>query len=114
MEESELYRAAATRRQLEAALGRLLVQPLQLHRQRPGSRRVEHAFVICATRSPGVLGNFEQSVVRMGAGPAMLDYLDQSQNRSRCRREPLQRELLARAARAAHHGRHGSRTPSRT
>ncbi len=79
MEESELYRATASRRQLEA----MLVDFWFNHYNVTGSvgqQKWNTPSYLRDSIRPWVLGNFEESVIQMTRGSAMLDYLDQRQN----------------------------------
>ena len=114
MEESEIYRAVATRRQLEAVLVDFWFNHFNVTGS-VGQQKWNTPSYLRDSIRPWVLGNFEESVVRMTRGPAMLDYLDQRPEPGRgAAGHGLQRELLARAARAPHHGRHRRRTPRTT
>jgi uncharacterized protein (DUF1800 family) len=79
MEESELYRAVASRRQLEAVLVDFWFNHFNVTGS-VGQQKWNTPSYLRDSIRPHVLGNFEESVVRMARGPAMLDYLDQRQN----------------------------------
>ena len=79
MEESELYRAVASHRQLEAALVDFWFNHFSVTGSTGQQKWNTPAYLRDSIR-PYVLGNFEDSVLRMARGPAMLDYLDQRQN----------------------------------
>jgi len=79
MEESEIYRATATHRQLEAALVDFWFNHFSVTGS-VGQQKWNTPSYLRDSIRPYILGNFEESVVRMARGPAMLDYLDQRQN----------------------------------
>ncbi|MEO6029813.1 MAG: DUF1800 domain-containing protein [Candidatus Binatia bacterium] len=79
MEESEIYRAVATRRQLEAVLVDFWFNHFNVTGSAGQQKWNTPAYLRDSIR-PWVLDNFEDSVLRMARGPAMLDYLDQRQN----------------------------------
>jgi uncharacterized protein (DUF1800 family) len=79
MEESEIYRAVASRRQLEALLVDLWFNHFNITGSVGQQKWNTPAYLRDSIR-PWVLDNFEESVLRMARGPAMLDYLDQRQN----------------------------------
>jgi uncharacterized protein (DUF1800 family) len=79
LEESEIYRATASRRQLEAMLVDFWFNHYNVAAS-VGQQKWNGPSYLRDSIRPWVLGNFEESVVRMARGPAMLDYLDQRQN----------------------------------
>lgn len=79
MEESEIYRAVASRRQLEAVLVDFWFNHFNVTGSVGQQKWNTPAYLRDSIR-PWVLDNFEESVLRMTRGPAMLDYLDQRQN----------------------------------
>jgi len=79
MEESEIYRAVASRRQLEAALVDFWFNHFNVTGS-VGQQKWNTPSYLRDSIRPYVLGNFEESVLRMTRAPAMLDYLDQRQN----------------------------------
>jgi uncharacterized protein (DUF1800 family) len=79
MEESELYRATATRRQFEAVLVDFWFNHYNVTGS-VGQQKWNTPSYLRDSIRPYVLGNFGESVMRMTRGPAMLDYLDQRQN----------------------------------
>jgi uncharacterized protein (DUF1800 family) len=79
MEESEIYRATASRRQLEAVLVDFCFNHYNVTGS-VGQQKWNTPSYLRDSIRPWVLGNFEESVIRMTRGPAMLDYLDQRQN----------------------------------
>jgi uncharacterized protein (DUF1800 family) len=79
MEESEIYRAVASRRQLEAMLVDFWFNHFNVSGS-VGQQKWNTPSYLRDSIRPHVLGNFEESVLRMARGPAMLDYLDQRQN----------------------------------
>jgi uncharacterized protein (DUF1800 family) len=79
MEESEIYRAVASRRQMEAVLVDFWFNHFNVTGS-AGQQKWNTPSYLRDSIRPYVLGNFEESVLRMTRGPAMLDYLDQRQN----------------------------------
>lgn len=79
MEESELYRATASRRQLEAILVDFWFNHFSVTGS-VGQQKWNTPSYLRDSIRPWVLGNFTESVLRMARGPAMLDYLDQRLN----------------------------------
>jgi len=79
MEESEIYRSVATRRQLEAVLVDFWFNHFNVTGSAGQQKWNTPAYLRDSIR-PWVVDNFEESVLRMARGPAMLDYLDQRQN----------------------------------
>lgn len=79
LEESEIYRATASRRQLEALLVDFWFNHYNVTAS-AGQQKWDGPSYLRDSIRPWVLGNFEESVVRMARGPAMLDYLDLRQN----------------------------------
>lgn len=79
MEESEIYRATATRRQLEAVLVDFWFNHFNVSGS-AGQQKWNTPSYLRDSIRPWVLGSFEEAVLRMARGPAMLDYLDQRQN----------------------------------
>ena len=79
MEESEIYRAVASRRQLEAVLVDFWFNHFNVTGS-VGQQKWNTPSYLRDSIRPWVLDNFEESVLRMARGPAMLDYLDQRQN----------------------------------
>jgi uncharacterized protein (DUF1800 family) len=79
MEESEIYRAAASRRQLEAVLVDFWFNHFNVSGS-VGQQKWNTPSYLRDSIRPYVLGNFNESVVREARGPAMLDYLDQRDN----------------------------------
>lgn len=79
MEESELYRATATHRQLEAVLTDFWFNHFSVTGS-VGQQKWNTPSYLRDSIRPHILGNFENLVLRMTRGPAMLDYLDQRQN----------------------------------
>ncbi len=79
MEESEIYRSVASRRQLEALLVDFWFNHFNITGSVGQQKWNTPAYLRDSIR-PWVLDNFEESVLRMTRGPAMLDYLDQRQN----------------------------------
>ncbi len=79
LQESELYRAAASVRQLEAVLVDFYFNHFNVAGT-TGRRKWDTTPYVRESIRPYVLDNFEESVLRMTRGPAMLDYLDQRQN----------------------------------
>lgn len=79
MEESEIYRAVASRRQLEAVLVDFWFNHYNVTGS-VGAQKWNTPSYLRDSIRPWVLDNFEESVLRMARGPAMLDYLDQRQN----------------------------------
>jgi len=79
MEESEIYRAVASRRQMEAVLVDFWFNHFNVTGS-VGQQKWNTPSYLRDSIRPYVLGNFEESVLRMTRGPAMLDYLDQRQN----------------------------------
>lgn len=79
MEESEFYRSVASRRQLEAALVDFWFNHFSVTGS-VGQQKWNTPSYLRDSIRPWVLGNFEEAVLRMTRGPAMLDYLDQRQN----------------------------------
>ncbi len=79
LQESEVYRAAGSVRQLEAVLVDFWFNHFNVAGA-TGRRKWDGTPYVRESIRPWVLGNFEESVVRMTRGPAMLDYLDQRQN----------------------------------
>lgn len=79
MEESEAYRATATRRQLEAVLVDFWFNHFNVSGS-VGQQKWNTPSYLRDSIRPWVLGSFEESVIRMTRGPAMLDYLDQRLN----------------------------------
>jgi hypothetical protein len=79
MEESEIYRAVASRRQLEAVLVDFWFNHYNVSGS-TGQQKWNTPSYLRDSIRPWVLGNFEESVLRMTRGPAMLDYLDQRLN----------------------------------
>ncbi|MDX2168185.1 MAG: DUF1800 domain-containing protein [Deltaproteobacteria bacterium] len=79
MEESEIYRAVASRRQLEAVLVDFWFNHFSVTGS-AGQQKWNTPSYLRDSIRPWILGNFEDSVLRMARGPAMLDYLDQRLN----------------------------------
>ena len=79
LEESEIYRATASHRQLEAVLVDFWFNHYNVSAS-VGQQKWNGPSYLRDSIRPWVLGNFEESVLRMTRGPAMLDYLDQRQN----------------------------------
>ncbi len=79
LHESEAYRAVASARQLEAVLVDFWFNHYNVN-STTGRRKWDATPYVRESIRPWILGNFEESVVRMTRGPAMLDYLDQRQN----------------------------------
>lgn len=79
MERSELYRATASLRQLEAMLVDFWFNHFSVTGS-AGQQKWNTPSYLRDSIRPHILGNFEELVVRMARGPAMLDYLDQRQN----------------------------------
>jgi uncharacterized protein (DUF1800 family) len=79
LEESEIYRAVASRRQLEAVLVDFWFNHFNVTGS-AGQQKWNTPSYLRDSIRPHVLGNFEQSVLRIARGPAMLDYLDQRVN----------------------------------
>ncbi len=79
MEESEVYRATATHRQLEAVLVDFWFNHFNVTGS-TGQQKWNTPSYLRDSIRPYVLGNFEEAVIGMTRGPAMLDYLDQRQN----------------------------------
>jgi uncharacterized protein (DUF1800 family) len=79
MEESEIYRAVASRRQLEAVLVDFWFNHFNVSGS-VGQQKWNTPSYLRDSIRPWILDNFEESVLRMTRGPAMLDYLDQRQN----------------------------------
>lgn len=79
MERSELYRATASRRQLEAMLVDFWFNHFSVTGS-AGQQKWNTPSYLRDSIRPYILANFEELVVRMARGPAMLDYLDQRQN----------------------------------
>ncbi|MEO8605431.1 MAG: DUF1800 domain-containing protein [bacterium] len=79
MEESEIYRAVASRRQLEAVLVDFWFNHFNVSAS-VGQQRWNSPSYLRDSIRPWVLGSFEASVIRMARGSAMLDYLDQREN----------------------------------
>ena len=79
MEESEIYRATASRRQLEAVLVDFWFNHFNVSGS-AGQQKWNTPSYLRDSIRPWVLDNFEEAVLRMARGPAMLDYLDQRQN----------------------------------
>lgn len=79
MEESEIYRATASHRQLEAVLTDFWFNHFNVSGS-TGQQKWNTPSYLRDSIRPWVLGNFEEAVLRMARGPAMLDYLDQRQN----------------------------------
>ena len=75
LEESEIYRATASHRQLEAALVDFWSNHFNVTAS-VGQQKWNGPSYLRDSIRPWVLGNFEESVIRMARGPAMLDYLD--------------------------------------
>jgi uncharacterized protein (DUF1800 family) len=75
LEESEIYRAAASHRQLEAALVDFWFNHFNVSAS-IGQQKWNGPSYLRDSIRPWVLGNFEESVLRMARGAAMLDYLD--------------------------------------
>jgi len=76
---SEMYRASASVRQLEAVLVDFWFNHYNVAGA-TGRRKWDGTPYVRESIRPYVLGNFEESLLRMTRGPAMLDYLDQRQN----------------------------------
>ena len=79
LEESEIYRATASRRQLEAVLVDFWFNHFNVAAS-TGQQKWNGPSYLRDSIRPYVLGNFEQSVLHMARGPAMLDYLDLREN----------------------------------
>jgi uncharacterized protein (DUF1800 family) len=79
MEESEIYRAVASRRQLEAVLVDFWFNHFNVSGS-VGQQKWNTPSYLRDSLRPWVLENFEEIVLRMTRGPAMLDYLDQRYN----------------------------------
>ncbi|MGH7787220.1 MAG: DUF1800 domain-containing protein [Candidatus Binatia bacterium] len=79
MEESEIYRAAASHRQLEAVLVDFWFNHYNVAGS-AGQQKWNTPSYLRDSIRPWILGNFTTSVVQMARGSAMLDYLDQRQN----------------------------------
>lgn len=79
LEESEIYRATASRRQLEAVLVDFWFNHYNVTAS-AGQQKWNGPSYLRDSIRPWVLGNFEESVLRQARGPAMLDYLDLREN----------------------------------
>lgn len=79
MEESEIYRAAASHRQLEAALVDFWFNHFNVTGS-TGQQKWNTPSYLRDSIRPYVLGNFNEAVLREARGPAMLDYLDLREN----------------------------------
>jgi uncharacterized protein (DUF1800 family) len=78
-EESEIYRATASRRQLQAVLVDFWFNHYNVSAS-AGQQKWNGPSYLRDSIRPWVLGNFEESVLREARGPAMLDYLDLREN----------------------------------
>jgi hypothetical protein len=78
-EETEIYRTTASHRQLEAALIDFWFNHFSVTGS-VGQQKWNSPSYVRDSIRPYVLGNFEDSVIGMTRGPAMLDYLDQRAN----------------------------------
>lgn len=78
-EAAEIYRTVASHRQLEAALVDFWFNHFNVTGS-VGQQKWNSPSYVRDSIRPYVLGNFEESVIRMARGPAMLDYLDQRVN----------------------------------
>ncbi len=79
LQESEMYRASASVRQLEAVLVDFFFNHYNVAGT-AGRREWDTTPYVRESIRPYILDNFEEGVMRMTRGPAMLDYLDQRQN----------------------------------
>jgi hypothetical protein len=79
LQESEILRAVASRRQLQGVLVDFWYNHYNVAGD-TGRRKWDTTPYVRESIRPWVLGDFEEGVVRMTRGPAMLDYLDQRQN----------------------------------